>query len=698
MIASAILAVSLFNAVLLVWLGLTVLLNAERRSWGLLLTGAALLTGGAFFLLHASVAGRGLTEVTWAVHLQWPVGWFIGLALSLAWYATMLWHAGFWQQRGAPPRRRHLPGLVGTLVLAGGVVVLIALAAPQPATWAGDPSAFARPAIGRIPLLAIAYPFVVCVCVVLALDALRHPSPSPRLMGDVARLRARPWLVATSVVLLLVGVLVGAMMIGAALGGPQQIAAHPSGRLPLVIVRADLAVSLLIAVSVLFLGQAVVAYEIFTGKTLPRRGLRRYWRNAILLAAGYSALTAWSVAAQSTQLYGLLLAALLVTVFYALFNWRSYVERDRYIEHLRPFVTSPRVYDALLRPDAHEVNGEASFRVLCADVLGARVAYLTPAGALASLAGPPLAYPSGGSPPSRAEDVATQCTSTETLCLAVDPDAHGGAMWAVPLWGQRGLIGVLWLGEKADGGLYTQEEIEIARASGERMIDTAACAHMAQRLMALQRQRLVESQVVDGRIRRVLHDDVLPTLHALMLALREPGRSPGSEPLAELAAVHRQLSDVLRQMPAPGGAQLLRLGLIRALRGVVEQDYAHAFDEVTWDVDPRAEEEAQALPPLGAEVVFHAAREAIRNAARHARGDEPARAVHLRVAAAWRDGLEVVIEDDGVGVAAGGEPDGAQRGVALHSTMMAVIGGEWIMESVPGQSTHVTLRLPEVGG
>ena len=39
----AIMAVSLFNTILLLWLGLTVLLNAERRTWGVWLAGGGLL-------------------------------------------------------------------------------------------------------------------------------------------------------------------------------------------------------------------------------------------------------------------------------------------------------------------------------------------------------------------------------------------------------------------------------------------------------------------------------------------------------------------------------------------------------------------------------------------------------------------------------------------------------------------------------
>src|SRR5207302_6567106 len=122
----------------------------------------------------------------------------------------------------------------------------------------------------------------------------------------------------------------------------------------------------------------------------------------------------------------------------------------------------------------------------------------------------------------------TQHSTLNTrLCLPVDPARYGGALWAVPLWSERGLIGVLLLGEKLDHSLFSQEEIEIAQASGERMIDTQASAEMARRLMALQRRRLSESQVLDRQARRVLHDDVLPRLHTAMLTLSQ-GSSAGN--------------------------------------------------------------------------------------------------------------------------------------------------------------------------
>jgi signal transduction histidine kinase len=306
------------------------------------------------------------------------------------------------------------------------------------------------------------------------------------------------------------------------------------------------------------------------------------------------------------------------------------------------------------------------------------------------------------------------------MCEALDPARYGGAVWAVPLWSERGLIGVLLLGDKRDGGLYTQEEIEIARATGERLIDTQASAEMARRLMDLQRQRLAESQVIDRRTRRVLHDDVLPKLHAAMLTLGvgswESGDgiagpdsqllTPNSrleEAVTLLADVHRQVANLLHAMPAAAAPEVARLGLIGALRLAVDGELASAFDGVSWRIEPGAEDAAGSIPALNAEVAFYAAREAIRNAARYGRNGELSRPLHLAVSVAQRNpngakagGLEIAIEDDGVGMGgAGASAEGSGQGLGLHGTMMAVIGGALTAESVPGAYTRVTLTLPD---
>ena len=76
----------------------------------------------------------------------------------------------------------------------------------------------------------------------------------------------------------------------------------------------DLVIAALIGLAVMLLGQAIVAYEVFTGATLPRRGFARYWRNAIILGAGYSALLAATTALLLAQPLGAKLQANVTTM------------------------------------------------------------------------------------------------------------------------------------------------------------------------------------------------------------------------------------------------------------------------------------------------------------------------------------------------------------------------------------------------
>jgi signal transduction histidine kinase len=285
-------------------------------------------------------------------------------------------------------------------------------------------------------------------------------------------------------------------------------------------------------------------------------------------------------------------------------------------------------------------------------------------------------------------------TSPHTLAQPLDPARYQGMAWAVPLWSERGLIGLLLLGEKSDGGFFSQEEIEIARASGERLVDIQASTEMARRLMALQRQRLAEAQVLDRRGRRMLHDEVLPRLHTAMLALSSIPND--AEAINLLAEVHHQISDLLRQIPAATAPELGRLGLAGALQQVLENELKDAFDAVSWQVSPAAEECLPGLPALSAEVIYYAAREAMRNAALHARPASSSAPLRLCVSLDWQAGLLLTIEDDGVGLGSKAPTAaGSGQGLALHSTLMAVIGGSLALESAPGEYTRVILRLPE---
>lgn len=700
----AILSVSLFNTILMLWLGLTVWLNAERRAWGVWLISGSLLLGGAFFISHTAILGFDFTTAGLGPSLNfwWRAGWGPVVALPFAWYIVILWYAGFWEDRQAALFQRQRFLFLFTVIIVVTLVGLLIFANPLPSLWqVVTLNLQATPEIAGVPLLILVYPIYIGLCIALSLDALRNPGPSARMMGDLARRRARPWLAATAVLLLVISFLVGAAMLWVVL----NVRSRQSGLIEFyntaltTIGWFDLIIAALIGLVVLLLGQAVVVYEVFTGKTLPRRGLVRYWRNAIVLAGGFGVVVGLALALHLRPIYSVLLTTLLMTAFYALSSWRAFAERERYMHSLRPFVASQQLYEHLLTPSAAppETDVAGPFRALCENVLSARRAYLAAVGPLAPLVGPPLAYPTPANLPALTT-LTARFDSPQTIIQAIDPAHYAGAHWAVPLWSERGLIGVLLLGEKSDGGLYSQEEIEIARASGERLIDTQASAEMARRLMALQRQRLAESQVVDRQTRRTLHDDILPRLHAAMLALNQPAdfgsQAKTSEVLTMLGDAHHQISELLRAMPSARAPEVARLGLLGALRQTLNDDLSHAFDSVTWRVEPEAEALARHIPALNAEVVFYAAREAIRNAARYGRADS-ATPFHLTITVNWREGVNICIEDDGAGVGAVASAGGSGQGLALHSTLLAVVGGTLAVESEAGKGTRVVVVVPE---
>jgi signal transduction histidine kinase len=655
-------ALSLFNTIIIAWLGLTILLNTERRTWGVWVAGGGMLAGAIFFVSHTALLGLDLHYVSPGMDFWWKIGWPTVITLPFAWYMVTLWYTGFWERERMPLRRRQHWWFMGTLALFAGIIGVLLFANPlstyqQAATLAYGGTA----GLSNAPLLFVAYLGYNILCTGLSLDALRNPTPSGRVMGDLARRRARPWLMTASVGFLGVSLLLALVML--------LVVFNPHNdylTLALSIGVFDTIISALIGGSVLLIGRGLVSYEVFTGKTLPRRGFYRQFRNVAVLAAGFGVLAGGAFTLRVQSIYILLLGTLLITVFYALFNWRSFAEREQYMAQLRPFIASQGLYEQLLARNSAEgtddLDASAPFRALCADVLDARLAYLVPLGPLAPFAGAGLTYPANTAlPAAMSSALATRFAephAASDICASVDP-----------------------------------QSFEIARASGERLLDLQASAEMARRLMALQRQRLAENQVLDSRTRRVLHDEVLPLVHAAMLSLS--AKDAGTNSMTLLADAHRQISNLLHELATTSAPEVARLGTLGALRHVLQNDLSSAFDEVRWQVDPQAERELRALPALTAEVIFYAAREALRNAARYGRGDDPARRLHLAVVVKCEGGLALLIEDDGIGLRGDAMPDGSSgQGLALHSTMMAVIGGALLVDSLPGHYTRVTLRVP----
>lgn len=687
----AILAVSIFNTILLIWLGLTVLLNADRRHWGVWLMGGGLLGGAIFFISHTAILGQELAVNLDGLNFWWRAGWFPVTVSPFAWYVAVLWYSGFWTEPRTTLARRHQAWLWLMAIWLAALIALMVVANPIPAyDQLVQLDLSGTLAVRNIPLLFLLFPLWMVACTLLSIDVLRRPAEAEHPNTEVARRRSRPWLLGTAAALLAVSVVVayfiGSVVVDVAEGSRSAI------QLQTVAVY-DLALSLLIALSLLLLGQAIVSYEIFTGRVLPRRSFLRHWRNAIILAAGYAAVVGWSITLQLRPIYSLLLATLLIGLFYALYSWRSFREREQFVARLRPFVQSQSVSANPLHASSSAAELLAA---LCRDVLGTTQAQLVPLGSMAPLVGAALLYPPTANAPQfrPPRDLDAGMTALDRATFA----PYG---WAISLWDERGLIGALLIDDKEDGGLYSQEEMETAQATGERIVHLLASEQMMRRLMELQRKRTSQQRVMDLRARRTLHDEILPSLHLAVLQLNGSSQQPAiQEALRTLAETHQQIADLLTTtQPAPARAPD-PCELVSALRALVETEFAHSFDGISWR-GAAAAREAIPVDAIAGEVILGAAREVIRNAASHARGGKADRPLCLEIGlCVQEDELHLTIQDDGVGVdasKAAARSTGSGSGLALHSTLLAMVGGYLTVEPVANGGTLVRIALATSG-
>ena len=724
----AVLTISFFNTVSLLWLGLMVLLAGNRRAMGTWVTGGGLLAGALFFTSHTAILGRGLAHTSLGMDFWWWVSWLPAAAAPMAWYGALLWYSGYRIDR---PHRHHL-WLIVVLTLAASIGMLLIFANPLPNyTYVAGRVLRATPSIGGVPLLILAYLLYSLLCYLLPLDVLRNITGATPLDART-RLRARPWLVAASIALLLAGVLLAYAALWAVTTSPVPSLSDPLTER--FVLRLDLAVEALVAVAITLLGRAIVGFEVFTGRPLPRNRFFRYWRSTILLAGGFGAVVAASIVINLRPLYSLMLATLLMTLFYALYSWRTFAEREAFMARLRPFVASQNLYGQMtsvrgsaagttpggdkLQENENVASGDQGalgvqglFDTLCRDVMEVESGVLVPAGALAALAGPPLVYPPGAAVPAAVPATWAGRFSPGTASLpAGETGDPPGADWAIALWSSRGLDGVLFLGEKTNHNPFTEEEIEIAQAGGERLLDLMAGAEMARLAMDLLRQRLAQARVMEGQGRRVLHDEVLPQLHTALLFLS------GAEPSAEvqqakeiLAAAHHRIAGLMRDLPLAVPHRLAHEGLAAALRSMIERDFASDFTAVHWEIDAQAAAHARNLPLFVNEVLFFAARELVRNAATHAAQDGE-QEVCLTIRMAINDPLEMSgslrleIIDNGSGfrpeplAATGGShsgrpAEGSHSGLRIHSAMLAAVGARLEVQPAPAGGTQGVITI-----
>lgn len=565
--------------------------------------------------------------------------------------------------------------------------------------------------------------------------------------------RARPALFAASLCMLAAGAVVAFVGLLTALVEHRTAASAVSQTLPavtvapapghaaLALVLADLVVQVALACLGLLVGWAVVRQGVLVERRLPQRGYLSHWRGMAALAGALALVVAWMGAVEPDALPELLLLVALVAVAIALLTWQSYVTHDRLLAQLRPFMASLSLGNVgwlAINPDEVERGVDRLFTSLCRDVLGAAHG--------------------------RLDISAGRLRHSYSYAAPEDERAGGSTLdtlekrdWSLQMSDGRGAVAAMRLGPRLDGVGYTSSDLEIARACGGRILDAVGEFATAQAVASLARRRGLEAELTAALPRRVLHDDVLPRLHLAMLRLEAQRARLRAQPVAvaamaptaptseaagpdeardvddvgaemgevvaELGRAHRDLAALMRAAPM-ASARRLEHGFTGALRGALDGEFRGAFDELEWETPDDAVAAADALPPVVADLLLSATLEAVRNAGRHARGENLHRRLALRVRlAADAQMVTVQVSDNGVGLASptstaatmmgAAQPSdspgasspgraappplgaaGARSGLLTHGALMTLAGGSLSVRSGEDGGAVVTIRAP----
>ncbi len=197
-----------------------------------------------------------------------------------------------------------------------------------------------------------------------------------------------------------------------------------------------------------------------------------------------------------------------------------------------------------------------------------------------------------------------------------------------------------------------------------------------------------------NRLARDLHDSIKQQIFGIQMSAAAVQARWTQDPdgaLASLEDVRRSAREAMAEMNALlqelAPAPLEKVGLVQALRDQCEALGYRAGVEVRLDIGDLPDD---ALLPAGTPMsVFRMVQEALSNIARHARAHQ----VEVRLG---QEGAALVLDirDDGQGF----QIETADKGMGLTNLRQRVgeLGGMLVMNSAPGQGTHLRAAIPFV--
>ncbi len=270
-------------------------------------------------------------------------------------------------------------------------------------------------------------------------------------------------------------------------------------------------------------------------------------------------------------------------------------------------------------------------------------------------------------------------------------------------WYQRHILPYRIAQDKVDGVIVTLTDVTVAREAtaaqlAERTHQAAALEKgIADRTGQL-RELSVALTLTEERERRAiavdLHDDLGQTLALLKMRLdllhKQAPAGPLADELQSASELLLQASDRVRSLAFQLSPTILyELGLVPALEWLADEMKRLYSLSVTVDADAAAR---AALDPSARTILFRAVRELLINVGKHANTD----IAHVECRRS-EDQMVLLVSDSGKGfdpeVVMSGSND---RGFGLRSVRerVAGLGGTMECESIPGDGSRVTLKVP----
>lgn len=263
-----------------------------------------------------------------------------------------------------------------------------------------------------------------------------------------------------------------------------------------------------------------------------------------------------------------------------------------------------------------------------------------------------------------------------------------------PLLAGGRLIGTLSFGSRSRNR-FTAVELELMHTVATFAAVAIDRANVSERHRRAQMLLGRAQEDERRRLSRELHDEMAQRLAGLSLELSalEPLIKPFSAGTAKIEALQRLVGDlgcsVHRIAVELRPAALDDLGLSLALSNYVEewsQRCAIPVDLHISGLERRAPEAVETA-------VYRIVQEALTNVVKHARATRVSLVIR-----ATEHHLQAVIEDNGIGFGADGQPPGgtapSQLGLAGMDERASLLGGSVTVESAPGRGTSLYVRIP----